>query len=263
MWILVGVWMFPEHNKIPKSNTTTGFSENVIPILTQPNRRKFQDEIKWIIDTIINNWIIDYLNITNQKNHRRNQLRCKRNIYELIDEAKDRVNIICSTLKLIESNKVFDREFVLKMINDLLNNYRGKALELLMSKFGINTIDESIMQEPSSYENMSQIKFDWIIYKIIDDWISDYIWSIRQMDTGLIRRKYYDDISQIYDDMLMEARAIEQTLFYIEAYCSKEEINIWVFHELLTLVVTEMLSGYRGDVFHLLEEIHTWVSNKV
>lgn len=259
MWNVIWLWKFPDHGKKSHENrVNTELPKNVIQIPTQLNREdtfdkelaEFQIQVNLIIENIISDWVIDYLDTIKQSN--KNIKKYYKDMNWISDEMKIKAKTIDDTIEYLE-NKIdsyFDWEFVIIAIADILSVYRDEVFELLMKKHVNKGIGDDISNEIFVDETDElQKQFEWVIETIINNWISDYLASISQLNTPLARKKFTEDTNGIFEKMLKEAKIIDDTIVYIE-----DELNMWFYNDFVIGVVTEMMMDYRIEVFDLLVE---------
>ena len=263
MWV-IWIWMFPEHGK--KSNidiSSNELPENVSPIPTELNMqtaygkeyKEFLVETGRIIDNIINNWIGDYLDRIKAENNPENIKKYTEQTDKIHKIMEFKAIAIDETIDYLQNaiEREFDNEFVLSTIDEILCLYREEVFILLLDQWEVQKDDEHDLSQPpegsifdEDYDEL-QKKLDWIVQSIIDEWISDYLASIKQINTPLTIRKYDKDTNHIYNMMIAAANTMDDTII-----CIEDEIDELLGDENVFKIITEMLNEYRRDVFDLL-----------
>ncbi|MDP2090378.1 MAG: hypothetical protein Q8K30_02165 [Candidatus Gracilibacteria bacterium] len=226
---------------------------------------EFQNQIIIVIKTIIDNGVVDYLDTTHQSNTQKNIKKLNKDTNKLFDLMNKHAIIIDYTIDYLENalDVYFEGKFILNAIGDILSVYRDEVFEILMKKYVDKNDNEEVVSNEMYYNNDEneeaesmnddndelQLEFDKLIENIINNGISDYLVSINQLDTPLIRKKYYEVTNKIYVQMLLEANIIDDTIIYLE-----DEVNYTFNDDFIINAANDLLSIYREDVFDLLVE---------
>lgn len=265
---VIEFWDFVEYrqNKTDHGNTTE-IPNNVSQIPTNLNLTdsiekevdEFHNQINIIIEAIIQNWIIDYLDVSNQPNNHDNLSKYNKDTDLIFTEMKKKANTIDDTIDYMENtlDDFFAWEFVLRTIADLLSIYRDEVCDVLLDKYTNNKVaykekDNVLIELEPKEADVSdelQFQFDNLAENIINSWISDYLSSINQLDTPLIRKKYNEVTNKLYEKILIEANIIDDTIVYLE-----DEVNMTFYNDFIMTAASNMLSRYRKEVFDMLVE---------
>lgn len=271
---VIEFWNFVEYKKrnhetslgleLPKNVTQIPTFMNISDSL-EKEIDEFQNQIIIVIKTIIDNWVVDYLDTTHQSNTQKNIKKLNKDTNKLFDLMNKHAIIIDYTIDYLENalDVYFEWKFILNAIWDILSVYRDEVFEILMKKYVDKNDNEEVVSNEMYYNNDEneeaesmnddndelQLEFDKLIENIINNWISDYLVSINQLDTPLIRKKYYEVTNKIYVQMLLEANIIDDTIIYLE-----DEVNYTFNDDFIINAANDLLSIYREDVFDLLVE---------
>lgn len=151
MWNVIGLWRFPEHDKVnPEEVNLDEYSKNIVPFdkllfdkVFEKDIYKFQWRVSDIIESIVKSWVQDYINtLKKSTSYDYDMLIESIEVEEKWSEMIIKAHVIDGSLVYVwwDMDVAFREEYILKAIEDILSVYRIEIFEMLlwMDKESVN-----------------------------------------------------------------------------------------------------------------------------